>query len=78
MPTSDRVTGAMSAKITDLKRQNEALLDGLRVIISNASKTEPRREAYHNMETAYADGMEVAWWEAAKIARKAIEQAEEG
>lgn len=44
----------------------------LEKIIANAPQTEPEEENYDNMESAYNNGHEVAWWEAAKIARDAL------
>lgn len=45
--------------------------DALAKIIGRAPGVEPADEAYDDMESAYNNGLEVAYWECAEIARSA-------
>lgn len=57
------------------ERARPIIMKALREIVSLAPSDEPEPEDYDDTESAYNNGYEVAAWEAAILARTAIELA---
>jgi hypothetical protein len=67
---ADEITAAeVPALIEERDRYRAALLE----IVAESPAEQPEDESYHDTESASLNGAEVAKWESAEIARKALE-----